>query len=88
MSKRKILALCIYFIGLILPILGVLNCSGWDEGSMQVQSCYIDSEFIRSYANFYYALLIYSAFIMLIPIIIYIGIIVLIAKYLPKIIKV
>jgi len=46
------------------------------------------SKRIRSYANFYYALLLYSAFIMLIPIIIYIGIIVLIAKYLPKIIKV
>jgi len=87
MTKRKVLAFFIYFVGLVLPVLAMLNCSGWDEGSMQVQSCVIDSDFIRAYANFYYALLLFSAFMVLIPLIIYVGVIILIAMFLPKIIK-
>ena len=50
----------------------MLNCYGWTERDGEVAGCYIDLPIIRMYANAYYMLLLLSAFLILIPIPIYI----------------
>lgn len=37
----------ICFLGVILPMLGMGQCDGWNEGSMEVQSCYVDNFLTR-----------------------------------------
>jgi hypothetical protein len=84
MKKSTIFALAIYFIAFALPIIGMMNCSGWNEGSMAVKSCAVDSPFLRSYANFYYGWLLLSAFMIGAPILAYGGIIVFITRFISK----
>jgi len=67
-----------------MPILAMLNCKGFNEGSMKVSKCFIDSSLIRSYASFYYGWLTISSFMMFIPVFIYIGVVILIAKYFSR----
>lgn len=81
---KIILILAIFFIAFILPILGMRNCSGWNEGSMAVTSCTIDGNIFREYANFYYGLLLISAFMMLIPAVIYVGVVIFFTKLILK----
>jgi uncharacterized membrane protein len=77
MKKSKKISLAIlYFIAFVLPILGIKNCPGWNEGSMAVHSCIIDGNIFREYADLYYAFLLLSAFLMGIPVIIYVGIVI------------
>jgi len=71
--KKNLLRFLIYFIAFILPILGMINCSGWSEGTMEVSYCVKGGMFSKIYANFYYSLIFYSAFMLLIPLVIYIG---------------
>ncbi len=84
MKKSKKITLIIYFVAFVLPILGMMNCSGWDEGSMTVSSCIIDGIICRGYANFYYALLLFSSFALLIPVGIYAGIVIFFTKLISK----
>lgn len=49
-----------------------MNCSGWNEGSMKVNSCVVDFSPLRTYANYYYGFIVISAFLGFLPIIVYI----------------
>jgi len=85
MTKKTIAKIFVYFIGLVMPILAMLNCNGFDGGNMKVSHCFIDSSLIRSYADFYFGWLLISSFMVFIPVIIYVGIVVLVAKYFSKV---
>ena len=84
MSKKTIVLIILLFIGLILPILGMYNCSGFNSGNMSVQSCIIDNTVLRKYADFYYGLITISSYILFVPVLIYIGIVIFIAKFISK----
>jgi len=86
MSKRKriLVRILIYFVGLVMPILGILNCKGFSSASMSAKNCFIDNELFISYSSFYYGFLVISSFMFLIPVFIYIGVIVLLAKIVPQ----
>jgi len=81
MSTKLIIKLVILFIGLVMPILGMLNCKGFNEGSMKVKECFFDNELFKSYASFYFGWITISSFMMFIPVIIYIFIVFQIAKF-------
>ena len=70
--KEKIFGIVVLLIAFALPALGMENCSGYDEGSMQIESCVIDSPATRAYAEFYYGLVLLTAFTGF-PGVIYIG---------------
>lgn len=63
-----------YILFLVCPVLGMMNCQGWNEGSMAVKSCVVNIGLLQVYANFYYALLLISSFALLIPLIIYVAV--------------
>ncbi len=84
MERTTKIKLVIYFIGFILPILGMMNCQGWNEGSGVVSDCIIDCILFRSYADFYYGLLLISTFMVLIPLGIYSIIVIFLANFLSK----
>ena len=60
--KAKIFGISVLFIAFVLPFIGMKNCSGYDEGSMQVESCVIESPVLKNYAEFYYDLVLLTAF--------------------------
>jgi len=63
------------WLGFVLvPVMAMGNCSGWNEGSMAVASCAIDTPFLRELANFYYGYLLLSAFTLGVPIFIYLAV--------------
>ena len=61
-----------YSLFFIFPALGMMNCQGWNEGSMTSESCLVNTSFLQAYADFYYALVLFSSFMLLIPLVIYI----------------
>ena len=69
--SRTNLRLCLYFALFILPFLGMGNCHGWNEATMAVSGCFIDLPLTRSYANFYFDLALISAFLLLLPLLVY-----------------
>ena len=84
MTKKTIILFIILFIGLVLPILGLYNCSGFNSGNMSVQSCIIDNNFSRQYADFYYGLITISSYVLFVPVLFYIGFVVFIANFISK----
>lgn len=73
-----------YIVFFVFPVLGMMNCQGWNEGSMAVKTCVVNAGFLQAYANFYYALILFSAFFLLIPLIIYIVVAVWLAEKFGK----
>ena len=61
-----------YALFFIFPVLGMMNCDGWNEGSGVVESCVIDIGLLRSYANFYFMFITMSSFMLLLPVLVYI----------------
>ena len=75
MTMGRGITISLFFLfGVILPILGMMNCSGWNEGSGTVSKCLISGGFMIGYANFYYGLMLLSAFMFLIPLVVYVAI--------------
>jgi len=72
MNRKRVFTLVTYMVAFLLPILGMMNCSGFNAANGAVQECYIDASFLRSYANFHYGWIMISSFIFFLPIIIYI----------------
>jgi hypothetical protein len=70
--KRILFRLPFYALFFILPILGMMNCEGWNEGSGTAKSCLIDAPILHSYADIYYLLITMSAFMLLIPLMVYV----------------
>ena len=85
MTMDRGVTISLFFLfGVILPILGMMNCSGWNEGSGTVASCLIGGGFMAVYANFYYGFMLISAFALLIPLIIYISILIFLHSFISK----
>ncbi len=63
--------LLLYFLLFVLPFIGTMNCSGWNEESMTVSTCVIESTLFIGYTNFYNAFVSVSAFMMGIPVLVY-----------------
>jgi hypothetical protein len=61
-----------YSLFFIFPVLGMMNCQGWNEGSMSSETCLINSSLLQAYADFYYALILFSSFMLLLPLVVYI----------------
>lgn len=76
-----------YFVFFALPFLGMLNCEGWNEGSMKVSSCYVDSEFLRFFAELFYGLLLLSAFTLFVPFFVYAGVVIAVTELVVKLLK-
>jgi len=77
----KIIIWIIYFIAFILPILGMSNCSMPDDGGYAtVEYCTVDGSIFRGYANFYYGLMLVSAYMFLLPGVIYVLVVVFFAR--------
>jgi hypothetical protein len=64
-----------YGLAFGLPLLFMLNCSGWDTGSMHVDSCLIDLPGLREISNNLWGLLFASVFLLCIPFILYLAVI-------------
>ena len=73
-----------YSLFFVFPVLGMMNCNGWNEGSMTAQKCLIDSSFLHAYADFYYALILFSAFSLLIPLLSYVAIAIALSEILGR----
>lgn len=58
---RTITSLVCLF-GVLIPLAGMMQCQGWNEGSMEVQSCLIDTSFTREYANALYGVAVLFPF--------------------------
>ena len=85
--KTKIIRVIMYSLTILVPLLAMENCSGWDEGSMEVSSCFVDISIFREFANLCYSLLLISAFLAFIPLLIYILIVIGITEFLVFIVK-
>ncbi len=74
MSKlqRRLILASIAVVLLLGPIVLMGNCSGWNEGSMQVASCTVDFPLAWSLANLLYGVLLLSAFMLGLPILAYV----------------
>ncbi len=72
LSKNiRITRTVVYFMTFGGPILLMMNCSGWDTGSGVVESCILDTSFFRSVAELLYTVVFFSAFALLLPILLY-----------------
>lgn len=69
---------------IILPILIMSNCSGWNEGSMLVQSCYIDNSLTRSLAELVYGLVFMAVLMIGIPLLVYLLLVILAIYFIYK----
>jgi len=85
--KTKIIRVIMYSLTILVPLLAMENCSGWNEGSMEVSTCYVDISIFREFANLCYSGLLISAFLAFIPLIIYILIVIGITEFLVFIVK-
>lgn len=89
MSKWKRRAIVI-FVGAAMicaPFLLMVNCSGWNAGSMRVQSCTLNFPFAEDLANFAYGLMLLASFGLGIPLLIYFGFVVLLSITLNRILR-
>lgn len=77
--KRRLVWLSIVALGLFGPILLMSLCTGWNEGTMAVQSCRPDWPVLRDLANIFYAFLLMAAFMAGLPLLIYVALCVLFA---------
>jgi len=69
---------------LALPALAMLNCGGWNEGSGKVASCAIDTPFLREISEFFYNWLLLSAFTLGLPILVYLLLVLVAAKFVAR----
>lgn len=58
-----------------LPVLFMANCSGWDTGSMAVDSCIIDTQGLRALSNMVWGTIFASVFLLCLPLVAYVGIV-------------
>jgi hypothetical protein len=65
------LAAIILWAVMLVHFLLTMNCSGWSEANMAVQSCHIDFPIARNLSNLHYELILFSAFTMFFPLVAY-----------------
>ena len=71
--KARIIA---YTIAFGVPVLLMMNCTGWNAGRGEVSSCFLDGYIFKEIANFLYTVVFFSAFALLLPILLYMGLII------------
>jgi len=71
--QRRLVILSATLLLLLGPIALMGNCSGWNEGSMKVATCAIDLPLARELANMLYGVVLFSAFLLGIPILFYLA---------------
>lgn len=86
---RTLIAFAIVFgAGIGLPVLALFNCSGWNEGSMRVATCIVDTPALREWAEILYGFLLLASFLAGIPLLIYLAFLIALALFirwaLPK----
>jgi hypothetical protein len=72
--QRRLIALAVALVLFLGPVAIMMNCSGWNEGSMKVANCAVDFPLARSLADMFYGIVLSSAFILGLPILAYIGV--------------
>lgn len=72
-SQRRLVVLSGALVLLLGPIVLMGNCSGWNEGSMKVAACTVDFPLARDLANMLYGVVLFSAFLLGIPILFYLA---------------
>ncbi|AYJ78062.1 hypothetical protein [Aliarcobacter cryaerophilus] len=88
MKKVNIFRITIYSLIVFIPLLAMLNCSGWSTSDMEVSRCYIDFEILREFSNYCYTWFHLSAFVAFFPIILFYTVIVVTTEVLLFIAKV
>ena len=73
-----------YFLFFVCPILGMMNCEGWNEGTMAAKTCLIDTPILHAYANFYYGFIAISSFMIFFPVFMYIAICIWVSDFFGK----
>ena len=69
-----------YFLFFILPVLVMLSCEGWNTANVATQRCAIDLPIVRLYADNYFAFVTFSAYLLAIPILIYIVVLIIVSE--------
>ncbi|MCA3440682.1 MAG: hypothetical protein INF50_10180 [Rhodobacter sp.] len=75
-ARRKRIAIAVVLAGLIMPVLIMSSCSGWNTRTMQVESCWIDVTLWKVTADAIFAFVFVAPFMLFIPIVIYIAVLV------------
>lgn len=65
-------------------MLALFGCDGFNEGTMKVSNCFIGFSAFEEYANVVFGFLLVSAFILGIPILIYVGAVVLVTEIIAR----
>jgi hypothetical protein len=85
-ARRKAVVGTFVWVGLIIPVVIMSSCSGWNAGSMQVSSCLVGATWYTNTADALYGFVYVSAFILFIPVIIYMGLLAAIGSLLARVI--
>lgn len=82
---RTLIAFAIVFgAGIGLPVLALFNCSGWNEGSMQVATCIIDTPGLRDWSEILYGFLLLASFMAGIPLLIYLVVLIVLTLFIRR----
>ncbi|WP_020681020.1 hypothetical protein [Marinobacterium rhizophilum] len=84
MSTKAKIRWILYGVGFLLPMLALFGCDGFNEGSMKVSSCFIGFSAFEDFANAVYGFVLVSAFMLGIPILLYIGAVVLVTEIMAR----
>ena len=76
-----------YFLFYVLPVLVMGSCEGWNAGNMETQSCAIDLWVVRKYADIYYAFVMFSSFMLALPILAYLIIFFFVSEFFGRSLK-
>lgn len=79
-ALRRWTMLVFFLLFVVAPIWGMMNCEGWNEGTMAVTVCDVDTPFLRGYAEAYLGFVLMAAFMGGIPIAIYLAVIWILAQ--------
>ena len=80
MRKSQVIRIAIYLLAILIPILSMVNCTGWGTNDMKVDHCYIDTPALRELSQNSYAFLFFSSFMFGLPIGLYVGAVFLIVE--------
>ncbi|SCM67175.1 hypothetical protein SAMN05421764_11047 [Donghicola eburneus] len=69
--RTLVIFLIVFGAGIGIPILALFNCGGWNEGTMQVAYCVVDTPDLRFVAEVVYAVVLLSSFTLGLPIFVY-----------------
>lgn len=78
--QRQLIVLSVAIVLLLGPIVIMGNCSGFNEGSMKVETCAVDFPLARGLADMLWGVVLLSAFILGLPVLAYVAVCVVLLK--------